>query len=204
MWCRRPSQPSRPRRHPDRRQPDAAIGPDLASDEAVARRHPLVIDAAKRIVIPASSTPHPLQRKLLPGLLDACARSVDPSRISAVRSEAAARARPLSAHHAARGGVPALRHHHGAGRSHQPPRGTGRFDGCAAAYRDIGLRAAITTSMSDRPFSRAAVVDELMIPHQGGARDPAIPRQRPARDVRAQLARWHDTSNGRIRAILDP
>ncbi len=111
--------------------------------------------------------PHPFQRKLLPGLLGCpAARSLDPPRISAVRAQAAAGAHALSAHHAAGDGVPALRHHHGAGRSHQPPRGTGRLRRLPpAAYRDIGLRAAITTSMSDRPFlAPLPWVDELMDP----------------------------------------
>ena len=84
---------------------------------------------------------------------------------------------------------------------------TAAFDGSASAYRDIGLRAAITTSMSDRPFLEPLPwVDELM--------DPAIKAELSTlptttwKDQMAMFARnfaaWHEAGNGRIRAILGP
>ncbi|SDB36570.1 amidohydrolase [Bauldia litoralis] len=81
------------------------------------------------------------------------------------------------------------------------------FDGAAAAYRDIGLRAAITTSMSDRDMIEPLPwVDEMLAP---SLRDElATIKAKPWPDHIAlferHFAKWDGTSDGRIRVILGP
>lgn len=81
------------------------------------------------------------------------------------------------------------------------------FDGSAAAYRDLGLRANLTTSMGDQPaLASLPWTDELMDP---GLRSElaGIPRA-GWRDLIALFernsARWHGAGDGRIRVILGP
>jgi 5-methylthioadenosine/S-adenosylhomocysteine deaminase len=81
------------------------------------------------------------------------------------------------------------------------------FDGSTAAYRDIGLRANVTTSMWDRPATASMLwLDELATGVQR-----AVYEKLGAVDWRDQIAlfernaaRWHREGGGRIRAILGP
>ena len=81
------------------------------------------------------------------------------------------------------------------------------FDGSAAAYRDLGLRANITTSIWDRSaMSSLLWTDELMTPEQ--RRDLG---NLPNVNWRDQIAlfernyeKWNGTADGRLRTILGP
>ncbi len=170
----------------------AAIGPDLGSDEAVARRNPLVIDARKRIVIPGFINAHTHSNEsFCQGFWDALPLEVwilheyPPFALEPLPERAHYLRTMLLAVECLRSGITTVQDDL-INRLAEPA----AFDGSAAAYRDIGLRAAITTSMSDRAFLDAPAVDRRAHGprHQGGARDPADALQpRPDGDVRAQL-----------------
>ena len=187
----------------------AAIGPGLASDEAVARRNPRVIDAGKRIIIPGFINAHTHSNEsFCQGFWDALPLEVwilheyPPFALKPLPERAHYLRTMLLAVECLRSGITTVQDDL-INRLAEPA----AFDGSAAAYRDIGLRAAITTSMSDRAFlAPLPWVDELM--------DPAIKAELatlPVPSTKDQMAmfarnsaRWHDTGNGRIRAILGP
>lgn len=81
------------------------------------------------------------------------------------------------------------------------------FDGSAAAYRDLGLRANVTTSMWDRPAAASLLwLEDLATPEQ-----QAEYRKLGAVDWRDQIAlfernvaRWHGVGDGRLRVIPGP
>lgn len=81
------------------------------------------------------------------------------------------------------------------------------FDGSAAAYRDIGLRAAITTSMSDRdmvdplPWADTMLAGELRAEL---TRLKAKPWREHIAFFERHYARWNNAGDGRIRVILGP
>lgn len=81
------------------------------------------------------------------------------------------------------------------------------FDGAAAAYRDLGLRAAITTSMSDRDFIEPLPWFEAMLAPDLRA-ELATLHARPWREHIAlferHFAEWDGVADGRIRVILGP
>lgn len=81
------------------------------------------------------------------------------------------------------------------------------FDGSAAAYRDIGLRANVTTSMWDRPAAASMPWFEEL----ASAEQQRHYRDLPTVDWRDQIAlfernaaRWHGAGDGRIRVIPGP
>jgi 5-methylthioadenosine/S-adenosylhomocysteine deaminase len=187
----------------------AAIGHDLASQEAVARRNPRVIDAAKRIVIPGFINAHTHSNEsFCQGFWDALPLEVwilhayPPFALTRLPERTHYLRTMLLAVECVRSGITTVQDD-----LINRLAETAAFDGSAAAYRDIGLRAAITTSMSDRPFLEPLPwVDELM--------DPAIKAQLatlPTASWKDQMAMfernfaaWHGAGAGRIRAILGP
>ncbi len=81
------------------------------------------------------------------------------------------------------------------------------FDGSAAAYRDIGLRANITTSMWDRPMLESLLwTEELMSAseREALAKLPSISWKEQIALFNRHSARWHGEGNGRIRVVLGP
>lgn len=81
------------------------------------------------------------------------------------------------------------------------------FDGSAAAYRDIGLRANVTTSMWDRPATASMLwLDELATPEQRAVYDalPGIGWREQIALFERNAARWHGAGDGRIRVIPGP
>lgn len=81
------------------------------------------------------------------------------------------------------------------------------FDGAAAAYRDIGLRANITTSMWDKPFAESLLwTDELMDRALFGElqRLPAVGWREQIALFERHAAKWHGAGDGRLRVILGP
>lgn len=81
------------------------------------------------------------------------------------------------------------------------------FDGSAAAYRDIGLRANVTTSMWDRPAAASMLwLDDLATPAQRAEYDRmgGIGWRDQIGLFERNAARWHGAGDGRIRVILGP
>jgi 5-methylthioadenosine/S-adenosylhomocysteine deaminase len=187
----------------------AAIGPGLAQAEAVARRNPRVIDAGKRIVIPGFINAHTHSNEsFCQGFWDALPLEVwilhayPPFSLTPLPERTHYLRTMLLAIESVRSGVTTVQDDliNRLGE-------TAAFDGSAAAYRDIGLRAAITTSMSDRPFLEPLPwVDELMAPAIK-AELATLPTA-SCKDQMAMFERnfvaWHGAANGRIRAILGP
>jgi 5-methylthioadenosine/S-adenosylhomocysteine deaminase len=187
----------------------AALGCDLLSQQAVASRNPRVIDAAKRIVIPGFINAHTHSNEsFCQGFWDALPLEVwilhqyPPFTLKPLPERTHYLRTMLLAIECLRSGITTVQDDLINRLSE-----TAAFDGSAAAYRDIGLRAAITTSMWDRPFLEPLPwVDELM--------DPAIKAELatlPTTTCRDQMAMfernfaaWHEAGDGRIRAILGP
>jgi len=81
------------------------------------------------------------------------------------------------------------------------------FDGAAEAHRDLGLRAAITTSMGDRDFVEPLPwVDEMLAPELRAelATLKAKPWQEHIALFERHYAKWNDAADGRIQVILGP
>ena len=81
------------------------------------------------------------------------------------------------------------------------------FDGSAAAYRDIGLRANVTTSIWDQPpLASLLWTDELMTPAQRRelANLPSVHWHDQIALFERNAARWDGAGQGRIRTILGP
>jgi 5-methylthioadenosine/S-adenosylhomocysteine deaminase len=187
----------------------AALGSDLLRQEAIARRNPRVIDAGKRIVIPGFVNAHTHSNEsFCQGFWDALPLEVwilhkyPPFALKPLPERTHYLRTMLLAIECVRSGITTVQDDLINRLSE-----TVAFDGSAAAYRDIGLRAAITTSMWDRPFLEPLPwVDELM--------DPAVKAELASlptpgwKDQMAMFARnfdaWHDAAGGRIRAILGP
>jgi 5-methylthioadenosine/S-adenosylhomocysteine deaminase len=187
----------------------AALGCDLLSQQAVASRNPRVIDAAKRIVIPGFINAHTHSNEsFCQGFWDAMPLEVwilhqyPPFTLAPLPERTHYLRTMLLAVECLRSGITTVQDDLINRLSE-----TAAFDGSASAYRDIGLRAALTTSMSDRPFLEPLPwVDELM--------DPAIKAELatlPTTTCRDQMAMfernfaaWHEAGDGRIRAILGP
>jgi 5-methylthioadenosine/S-adenosylhomocysteine deaminase len=186
----------------------AAIGPGLAQSEAVARRNPRVIDATKRIVIPGFINAHTHSNEsFCQGFWDALPLEVwilhayPPFSLTPLPERTHYLRTMLLAVESVRSGVTTVQDDliNRLGE-------TAAFDGSAAAYRDIGLRAAITTSMSDRPFLEPLPwVDELMAPAIK-AELATLPTATWTDQMAMfeHFARWHGAADGRIRAILGP
>jgi 5-methylthioadenosine/S-adenosylhomocysteine deaminase len=81
------------------------------------------------------------------------------------------------------------------------------FDGSAAAYRDLGLRASITVSMSDKPplasmlWADEFLSDEL---RQELSTARALTWQEHLGLFERHFAKWNGTADDRIRVILGP
>ncbi|WP_395819893.1 amidohydrolase family protein [Devosia sp.] len=81
------------------------------------------------------------------------------------------------------------------------------FDGSAAAYRDLGLRANVTTSIWDKPpLASLLWTDELMTPEQ--KRDignlPSVHWRDQIALFERNAGKWDGAGAGRIRTILGP
>jgi 5-methylthioadenosine/S-adenosylhomocysteine deaminase len=187
----------------------AAIGAGLAQSEAVARRDPRVIDATKRIVIPGFINAHTHSNEsFCQGFWDALPLEVwilhayPPFALTPLPERTHYLRTMLLAIESVRSGITTVQDDliNRLGE-------TAAFDGSAAAYRDIGLRAAITTSMSDRPFLEPLPwVDELMAPAIKAelATLPTATWQDELAMFERNFVRWHGAADGRIRAILGP
>jgi 5-methylthioadenosine/S-adenosylhomocysteine deaminase len=186
----------------------AAIGAGLAQSEAVARRDPRVIDATKRIVIPGFINAHTHSNEsFCQGFWDALPLEVwilhayPPFALTPLPERTHYLRTMLLAIESVRSGITTVQDDliNRLGE-------TAAFDG-SAAYRDIGLRAAITTSMSDRPFLEPLPwVDELMAPAIKAelATLPTATWQDELAMFERNFVRWHGAADGRIRAILGP
>jgi 5-methylthioadenosine/S-adenosylhomocysteine deaminase len=126
----------------------AAIGAGLAQSEAVARRNPRLIDATKRIVIPGFINAHTHSNEsFCQGFWDALPLEVwilhayPPFALTPLPERTHYLRTMLLAIESVRSGITTVQDDliNRLGE-------TAAFDGSAAAYRDIGLRAAITTS----------------------------------------------------------
>ncbi|MDX2203341.1 MAG: amidohydrolase [Hyphomicrobiaceae bacterium] len=81
------------------------------------------------------------------------------------------------------------------------------FDGAAAAYRDLGVRANITTSMWDRPFLEPLLwTDELLDAEQREelGRMPVLGWREQIGNFERNAARWHGAGAGRLRVVPGP
>jgi 5-methylthioadenosine/S-adenosylhomocysteine deaminase len=187
----------------------AAIGPGLAQSEAIAARDPRVIDATKRIVIPGFINAHTHSNEsFCQGFWDALPLEVwilhayPPFSLTPLPERTHYLRTMLLAIESVRSGITTVQDDliNRLGE-------TAAFDGSASAYRDIGLRAAITTSMSDRPFLEPLPwVDELMAPAIKAelATLPTDTWQNELAMFERNFGRWHGAAGGRIRAILGP
>jgi 5-methylthioadenosine/S-adenosylhomocysteine deaminase len=187
----------------------AAIGPGLAQSAAVAGRNPHVIDATKRIVIPGFINAHTHSNEsFCQGFWDALPLEVwilhayPPFALTPLPERTHYLRTMLLAIESVRSGVTTVQDDliNRLGE-------TAAFDGSAGAYRDIGLRAAITTSMSDRPFLEPLPwVDELMAPAIKAelATLPTATWKDQMAMFERNFATWHGAADGRIRAILGP
>ena len=81
------------------------------------------------------------------------------------------------------------------------------FDGSAAAYRDIGLRATLTVSMGDRSLTAPLPwLAELMPAHLLAELEAGAPTSAAEHFARFEqhFARWHGAAGGRMRVIPGP
>ena len=187
----------------------AAIGPDLLQQQAIAARAPRVIDAAKRIVIPGFINAHTHSNESFSqGFWDALPLEVwilhkyPPFALKPLPERTHYLRTMLLAIESVRSGITMVQDDLINRLSE-----TAAFDGSAAAYRDIGLRAAITTSMSDRQFLEPLPwLDELMDPAMRAelATLPVVGWREHIAMFERNAAKWHGAANGRIRAILGP
>src|SRR5258708_7855560 len=130
----------------------AAIGTDLLSQQSIATRHPRVIDAGNRIVIPGFINAHTHSNESFSqGFWDALPLEVwilhkyPPFALKPLPERTHYLRTMLLAIEGVRSGITMVQDDLINRLSE-----TAAFDGSAAAYRDIGLRAAITTSISHR------------------------------------------------------
>lgn len=187
----------------------AAIGHDLRDDPKVAAAAPRVIDCTKRLALPGFINAHTHSNEsFAQGFWDALPLEVwllhiyppftmkrMPERFHYLRTM-------LLAIESVRSGVTTVQDD-----LINKMGDVEAFDGPAAAYRDIGLRAAITTSMGDRQLLEP-------IPWQDEILSPAMKAElatlpfRKAADLIATFHRhsdkWNGAGDGRIRVILGP
>ena len=81
------------------------------------------------------------------------------------------------------------------------------FDGSAAAYRDIGLRASITVSMSDKPpLASMLWTDDFLAPDlaEDLSKARALTWDEHLALFRRHHARWNGAGHDRLRVILGP
>jgi 5-methylthioadenosine/S-adenosylhomocysteine deaminase len=80
-------------------------------------------------------------------------------------------------------------------------------DGACRAYRDLGLRAWVTTSVGDRSFAAShSFVDSAQAAHLGNAIGGTHPVSTPAQIelFERNHSRWHGSEQGRIRINIGP
>jgi 5-methylthioadenosine/S-adenosylhomocysteine deaminase len=80
-------------------------------------------------------------------------------------------------------------------------------DGACRAYRDLGLRAWVTTSVGDRSFVAShSFVDSAQAAHLGNAIGGTHPVSAPAQIelFERNHSRWHGSEQGRIRINIGP
>ncbi len=187
----------------------AAIGSDLLSQQSVAARHPRVIDASKRIVIPGFINAHTHSNEsFAQGFWDALPLEVwilhkyPPFALKPLPERTHYLRTMLLAIESVRSGVTTVQDDLINRLSE-----TAAFDGAAGAYRDLGLRAALTTSMSDRQFLESLPwLDELMDPaiRADLATLPVVPWREHLALFERHAGKWHNAADGRIRVILGP
>lgn len=187
----------------------SAIGPDLSGDAAVASARPQIIDCTKRLALPGFINAHTHSNEsFAQGFWDALPLEVwllhlyppfvskpMPERFHYLRTM-------LLAIESVRSGTTTIQDD--LINSLCEPEA---FDGPAAAYRDIGLRAAITTSMGDRPFlDPMPWTDELLTPDMKAelATLPYHTAQEQIALFHRHYEKWNGIGDGRIRVILGP
>lgn len=187
----------------------AAVGSGLMADQAIAGAQPRVIDCSKRLALPGFINAHTHSNEsFAQGFWDALPLEVwllhlyppfvlkpMPERFHYLRTM-------LLAIESVRSGATTIQDDL-INRLCELE----AFDGPAAAYRDIGLRAAITTSMGDRQFlDPLPWTDELLTPEM--KRELATLPYRAAAEQIALFHRhygkWNGAGDGRIRVILGP
>jgi 5-methylthioadenosine/S-adenosylhomocysteine deaminase len=187
----------------------AAIGPDLLTQATIAASNPRIIEAGQRLVIPGFINAHTHSNESFSqGFWDALPLEVwllhkyPPFALKPLPERTHYLRTLLLAIESIRSGVTMVQDDLINRLSE-----IAAFDGSAAAYRDIGLRAAITTSMSDRQFLEPLPwLDELM---DAAARAelatlPVVGWREHLAMFARNAGKWHGAANGRIRAILGP
>jgi 5-methylthioadenosine/S-adenosylhomocysteine deaminase len=187
----------------------AAVGPDLLKQPIVAASNPRIIEAGKRIVIPGFINAHTHSNESFSqGFWDALPLEVwllhkyPPFALKPLQERTHYLRTLLLAIESIRSGITMVQDDLINRLSE-----IAAFDGSAAAYRDIGLRAAITTSMSDRQFLEPLPWLEELMDAATRAQLATLPvvgwREHLAMFER-NAGKWHGAANGRIRAILGP
>jgi 5-methylthioadenosine/S-adenosylhomocysteine deaminase len=187
----------------------SAVGHDLLQQPAIATRNPRIIEAAKRIVIPGLINAHTHSNESFSqGFWDALPLELwllykyPPFALKPLPERTHYLRTLLLAIESIRSGITTVQDDLINRLSE-----TAAFDGSAAAYRDIGLRAAITTSMSDRQFLEPLPwLEELMAPEMRAelATLPVAGWREHLGMFERNAGKWHGTSGGRIRVILGP
>ena len=187
----------------------AAVGPDLLKHPIIATSKPRIIEAGKRIVIPGFINAHTHSNESFSqGFWDALPLEVwllhkyPPFALKPLQERTHYLRTLLLAIESIRSGITMVQDDLINRLSE-----IAAFDGSAAAYRDIGLRAAITTSMSDRQFLEPLPWLEELMDAATRAQLATLPvvgwREHLAMFER-NAGKWHGAANGRIRAILGP
>jgi len=187
----------------------AAVGPDLLRQPIIAASKPRIIEAGKRIVIPGFINAHTHSNESFSqGFWDALPLEVwllhkyPPFALKPLPERTHYLRTLLLAIESIRSGITMVQDDLINRLSE-----IAAFDGSAAAYRDIGLRAAITTSMSDRQFLEPLPwLDELMdvATRAELATLPVVGWREHLAMFERNASKWQDAANGRIRAILGP
>jgi 5-methylthioadenosine/S-adenosylhomocysteine deaminase len=187
----------------------AAVGPDLVKQPLIAASNPRIIEAGKRIVMPGFINAHTHSNESFSqGFWDALPLEVwllhkyPPFALKPLPERTHYLRTLLLAIESIRSGVTTVQDDLINRLSE-----IAAFDGAAAAYRDIGLRAAITTSMSDRQFLEPLPwLDELMDPAMRAelATLPVVSWREHLAMFERNAGKWHGAARGRIRAILGP
>lgn len=187
----------------------AAIGVDLIGQMGLDRETLEIIDASDRLVLPGFVNAHTHSNESFEqGFYDALPLEVwllhkyPPFGVPQLEERAHYLRTMLLAIECLRSGVTTVQddliNHSG---------DTAAFDGSAAAYRDLGLRASITTSMGDRDMLEPLPWAKEML-------EPALYdrlatlKARPTEDHLAlferNYAKWNATADDRLRVILGP
>ena len=185
----------------------SAIGPDLQPE--VASRPPQVIDCSKRLALPGFINAHTHSNEsFAQGFWDALPLEVwllhlyPPFVLKALPERFHYLRTMLLAIESVRSGVTTVQDDliNRLGE-------TAAFDGSASAYRDIGLRASITTSMGDRQFLEPLPWTDELLDASTLAELATLPVMAAGEQIalfERHFAKWNGQGEGRIRVILGP